>query len=1708
MNKSNIKKNYLKKFFAFLLLFSLICQYTFAISSFTLKKLEIKYPSLPGNIESPQDFILKINCKLDPGSFSDSNNPCLKIRKDDEETETQMQERLERGGYVPSNSLPLYFKYFFHLFIIIAISICAIIFIYAGILYLISTGKPANLKEAKIWMQSAIIGLTTILSAYTILYTINPSLTIFKPLIQEKIVLEKFEYGKSLSGSEIATIPIGQILDRTIEKLQAIRERAAELSTSSENYATIQKTVSDIYYTIVQLETTMKDLENISQKECSCGTANCIQSGDNYIPDPKKPCNPSCEDCKEEVAQIAKQVDLLKEKLRSQLKSFVILEIPLIFDYVEIKGASFLLYNAEGIADRGYLNYYLNWLKETGNIGEEDINFTSPFSPLLKKPGSTTITHMGSIFIIKNIAILASTTDSQNNATSAKEIVEIVNEISARGQEIDQHIKTQISGINVILNNPITACNVFIDSSQLLLQEITSTAKFIKEKINGTNGILELTKQFKNIDTFKISQEASKINLLLGYIENRIENINSLLENLKDACRQRNININNITQILYKIQNVQFFYLTLYNSEIWGQKTEEIDYASFYFNPKLEKNKELLKSLPTGIGVLTGKSNKELNNKYLSVVKKNLGTDFLDLSDEEWANITSETFNSVDSVLKANPIIELLAEKWSQEASKNALEDLIKGIRSFLGINNEGSNLPSNNKLSEKTIQKLKKIITLNPEVALALNREFLDYVANQYIEAISRYFAQKGVDVITLIGLSMLEQALKDIGSQYPFLNANAWQNLSINISNILNSNWKEIIPQLNDLLNSKLDQLLPADIVNYMKEVSQAIEDFIYTSEKNIASAVAIEIEDTISQAIKPVLEDSPWLSSLLMTFISAFDTFFINLFIEELDIYVDQFMPLSPYSISIEIGDFLNQKLENILPDSWKNYLNQSLKQSLEQCGTQDCYNIINLFEQAASTTEAVSKAFNNILNQLEDIVSSTPNTLGEIFFPGLTSYWEQKTIYQIMRENGDISAATNIVPKNELCNLFAENNVCKGLCESFSFNKDRCQVFNNTSICFDSTSTSNLSDFTSESLFELTGISEPNFFNKTILEVMDDAFRERGVIIVFDIEIDGQTKHCTTTLDNFSTLFNTPIEDLVNTFNSNTVCNNQREDVGLTQLVAWLKNTSLYDFIINNVDATTSKIIKVFFDKTIKTILEDYINSANLSEEQKDSLNKFINFFTTPFFNLIEDENARKAVKEGTIFDFFSDKGDTLLINLLPKDFEIMVDLMETYDLTAKSTFPKIFEFLNSLEKPWKEILLSWSCQVNDTNLCNWFKFLAKPISWDILFLNAYNSTSTPSEDARFAFANQEADKYYNFLSQKGIVDFFDFGFVNKPMAEYIQINLCSKSDNSIAYPTFSSLFRDKMANIFQNCDSNHRKIEEIINNFLRNFSTSTLIEIIDDQTFGKLPYYVPNFNYLLNTQIKNLWPLYIITHNLPSILNEIETNNNFLCYKDPLHNNIPNLCLMLKDQSEKENCYNACALVSQLRTILDKTLYENIIDIVNNNNQVKDIFEKPIGYWVSSTPPFYFTVKEVIPDKLCATTSIGLVQKLHINETTSCQTTPTSSELYCCVPLKEPLDNFFNFNLRNFATSTIHNAFINYFQDHKEDLWENIKPKFTTELSNAIMESLGQTLGEKIISTTTIESLSRDLASTTEKLLKESLPNILENGIPLNSLQNL
>ncbi len=198
----------------------LLCLFLLLAATNSVLALEINYPRLPG-ATPPQDFV---------------------------------------GTAPPEQIVSLYALYIFNLAIWLTGVIALGVLIYAGFLYLISTGKPERIASARDKITGAFLGIMLLLSSYIVLQILNPQLTILQiPELKPPKVIEKIDVPgltiKPLKTSIDAEIPMGRILE---EKVFA-----------SSTMASIKENAGTTLDIAKKLEELNRDLEN-KTGQCSC----------------------------------------------------------------------------------------------------------------------------------------------------------------------------------------------------------------------------------------------------------------------------------------------------------------------------------------------------------------------------------------------------------------------------------------------------------------------------------------------------------------------------------------------------------------------------------------------------------------------------------------------------------------------------------------------------------------------------------------------------------------------------------------------------------------------------------------------------------------------------------------------------------------------------------------------------------------------------------------------------------------------------------------------------------------------------------------------------------------------------------------------------------------------------------------------------------------------------------------------------------------------------------------------------------------------------------------------------------------------------------------------------------------------------------------------------------------------------------------------
>lgn len=115
-------------------------------------------------------------------------------------------------------TLPEYVKYLFNLLIGAGGILAFTMFVFGGVMWLLSAGNPGIIESGKKKMFNGIMGLSLLLCSYLIIYTINPDITILR-LNLNWVSTTGPEYTPSEPKSEMyQEIPIGLLIEDLLAK--------------------------------------------------------------------------------------------------------------------------------------------------------------------------------------------------------------------------------------------------------------------------------------------------------------------------------------------------------------------------------------------------------------------------------------------------------------------------------------------------------------------------------------------------------------------------------------------------------------------------------------------------------------------------------------------------------------------------------------------------------------------------------------------------------------------------------------------------------------------------------------------------------------------------------------------------------------------------------------------------------------------------------------------------------------------------------------------------------------------------------------------------------------------------------------------------------------------------------------------------------------------------------------------------------------------------------------------------------------------------------------------------------------------------------------------------------------------------------------------------------------------------------------------------
>lgn len=321
------KKYKIILFSSFLLILILGANFISASEDCAWKLPEIQYPSLP---------------------FSGTETP------------NQFLEKICRGEYLSEKALPLYVKYFYHLFLYFTGFLALGVIIWGGFQYLISAGAPGKMLAAREWISGGVSGLIILLSSYLILVTINPQLVVFSleglvdvelpevevPLVPEPGIPVYFQ------------VPTGKIIENIVISDEGKRKMTMAKEAAEKARATAE-----------ELKNLTEDLKDLADA-CRCGSSQCSGPSECAgIDCPGARCDETA--IEQKIADINDTINQLKADQNQVLAA----RTSLIYEYLELKKAGALTSLPYGVIDYNtslILKYYQKINIDTF-LGWEDI---------------------------------------------------------------------------------------------------------------------------------------------------------------------------------------------------------------------------------------------------------------------------------------------------------------------------------------------------------------------------------------------------------------------------------------------------------------------------------------------------------------------------------------------------------------------------------------------------------------------------------------------------------------------------------------------------------------------------------------------------------------------------------------------------------------------------------------------------------------------------------------------------------------------------------------------------------------------------------------------------------------------------------------------------------------------------------------------------------------------------------------------------------------------------------------------------------------------------------------------------------------------------------------------------------------------------------------------------------------------------------------
>ncbi len=836
MGKGKIK---LKKIFIISLLIIFLFQATYVFA------LEIKYPSVPGAF-TPQEI----------------------------------EQKLKAGEIEKEDVLPLYFKYYFNLSLIIVVLICLGVIIYGGVLYLLSPAKPVILVSARRWIFSGLLGLLILFSSYLVLVTINPQLSLLKLGREEAKLLPPRVTPLAREATIYFEVPTGKLIEENLSHITATTTRVISGITHWPDY---KDGKSDCWGGDKLPRDTIKycTSDDFSFDEADCHWEDYPDSCENNEvmvainwPECKNDGKMACwgGDAKIKCCGPVKLTGCYTTNTPSCKEGEVLHRITHWPDC------------------QGWRTSYWDTQRDSAECCTlKNVKFTACYelqSPIVK--GETINKFVSELEKVKS--------RSENLKDKLGQLKEATDACRCGTSNCVTDIRLHWGWTECLCKPDEPQCNIDCDKDAII-----AAASSTKEAIGQLEAekVRLVTLQIPIIIDYL---EMKKAGLLMTLPEDEIDYGEFAFQRFLLEKEERKV----------ETETFEGWPTPLLTREIEGERVSIIDPATFYFDPDLWENQQALAETQrlNPILILSNTSPKEFNEQIASTVEAVLGEDAFNLlSESDWEEIVRKsleegTFEALEdfTVALSEAVTKLLIEKLPQNILEKAKTSmLLEKKLALISVARAKEPDPLTEKLTEYFTTKLED--RLPPLLRDALEGDILDFVDQITGGDIKKIFTSKFYDF------------------------------LSQNLQDLLSTKIADLSPELSRLLAIRVVEVLPFTIV---ADLLTSINDFLTEKINEIKELIWEQVDIIVQKVVEVItnvlLENLPeWLEPIILALMEGIELVVAEIAKGYVEMYImyefDSFLK-DVYKFQDKLNDLLSLTIKDILPKEIKKFLKKTV------------------------------------------------------------------------------------------------------------------------------------------------------------------------------------------------------------------------------------------------------------------------------------------------------------------------------------------------------------------------------------------------------------------------------------------------------------------------------------------------------------------------------------------------------------------------------------------------------------------------------------------------------------------------------------------------------------------------------------------------------------------------------------------------------------